>query len=131
MSQLSDSKKIISNQPNAESLNNQHSRKSSTVVRDIISAKSSKSSKQINQILGDAKESANKNDKTNEKEDQTDNLAEMQINVDLQPIELTKEEEQNHAEARMAKRGRDTALTENREVREISPDVLIAQQNGE
>ena len=41
------SKKIIENRPNAESLQNQHSRKSSAVARDIISAKSTKSQKQI------------------------------------------------------------------------------------
>lgn len=40
---LEDSKKIISNRPNAESLNSHHDRKSSAVVRDIISGKSSKS----------------------------------------------------------------------------------------
>jgi len=44
-------KGISNNQPNAESLDNTHSRKSSGVVRDIISAKSSRSKQQIAKIL--------------------------------------------------------------------------------
>lgn len=110
-------KKIVPNHPNAESLSNHHSRKSSAVVRDIISAKSSKSKDQIAKILNDGA----KNKAEEESKDFADEgLAALQINVDLQPIELTLEEEQNHADAKQS-RHRESSMS-NARARDHSPD---------
>lgn len=116
-------KKIVQNHPNAESLSNHHSRKSSAVVRDIISAKSTKSKEQIAKILNDGA----KNKAEEESKDFADEgLAALQINVDLQPIELTAEEEQNHADAEQT-RQRESSVS-NAGARDHSPDQLLARQ---
>lgn len=125
---LEESKRIISNQPNAESLNSHHDRKSSAVVRDIISGKSSKSREQIARILNEGSQEVQKEQS---KDIEEANLGDLQINADFQPIELTKEEEQYHAEARVGglkSRIRDSSLQNNAgRVRDISPDQLLAR----
>ena len=77
-----------------ESLKNSHSRKSSTIIRDIQSAKSSKNSEQIAQILNAAKD---------QDEHVENDINEVDLNIEVAPMILTHDEELNHAEAKLDK----------------------------
>lgn len=109
-------KGISNNQPNAESLDNTHSRKSSGVVRDIISAKSSRSKQQIAKILSNDQILKDENE---DEEDQQ--LAKMQIVVDLAPVELTPEEE-NHF-------NQDVKVKEKQRESDLSPNGRVVRQS--
>ena len=87
--------KIIENHPNAESLSNQHSRKSSLALKDNPAGPSGRGPREsgppvdTEELAVGAHSSAQ--DGVNPLED--DALQKMDIRVELQPIELTREEE--------------------------------------
>lgn len=112
-----DSQRIISNRPNAESLNNPHNRKSSIALQEMISARNTQNREQVDKILNEA-------DSPNHEE--ASNIDQLKINVDLQPLELTNEEEQHNSDLR-GQRIREKSLP-GAKSRELSPVQTTAQQ---
>jgi len=97
--------KIIENHPNAESLSNQHSRKSSVAGKETHTGRSGRAVGEPGRPL-DTEElgvGARHDGADGENQMEDDALHKMDIQVELQPIELTKEEEQNNADSKMEK----------------------------
>ena len=97
--------RIIENHPNAESVSNQHSRKSSLATKDNANG-TDPAKGDIHAPIGTEELTLGGHrgsipDAVTQLEE--DALQKMDIRVELQPIELTKEEEQNNTDAKREK----------------------------
>ena len=71
-------------------MSSQHSRKSSLIAKEINDSQRSNTQKSIRQVLD--------NENADDQNGESNNIDNLVIKVDIQPIELTKKEEQNNAD---------------------------------